>query len=197
MSRPELRLAPTPPPNATEAHADVDARQVARLLHVSAVSVFVADRRNSGLRPAAASHPSARELDAVQTDLHGGPAYAALRDGEVHSTAIDGTADARWPAIAQAMGGSPFAGASAVPVMRNGRAVGVMMIYQRRAIGLSATSSHYALARLLASALVAAAVREEAMRHLQDTIAGLGALLERVDRLTQDGAAEAAAVPRD
>ena len=197
MSRPDLRIASAPPPAAAEAHADVDARQVARLLHVSAVSVFVADRRKSGLHSAGASHPAAREVDAIQTDFHTGPAYAAFRDGEVYSTAIDGAADARWPAFAKAMGGSPFAGASAVPVMRDGRAAGVMMVYQRHAVGLSPTSSRYELARLLASALVATAVREAAMRDLRDTIAGLGALLDRVNRLVQDGTPEVAEIPRD
>ncbi|HZU55990.1 MAG TPA: hypothetical protein VFA06_09010 [Actinocrinis sp.] len=71
------------------------------------------------------------------------------------------------------------------------------MLYSQRAAGLRPTSSHYALARLLASALVAAAVREEAMRDLRDTIAGLGALLDRVNRLVQDGAAGVAEDSRD
>lgn len=188
MSRSDLGIASAPPPAAAEAHADIDAGQVARLLHVSAVSVLIADRNDSGLHLAAASHPSARELDAIQTSLHTGPAYAAFRDGEVCSTAIDGAADSRWPTFAKAMDSSPFAGASAVPAMREGRATGVMMLYQRRVGGLSPASSHYALAKLLASALVAAAVRERAMRNLRDTIAELGVLLDRVNRLAQDGA---------
>ncbi|HZP51306.1 hypothetical protein [Actinocrinis sp.] len=197
MSSPELGIASASPPTAEQAHADVDARQMARLLHVSAVSVFVADRRTGELRSAAASHPAARELDAIQASVHDGPAYAALRDGEALSTAIHGAADARWPVFTKAMDGSSFAGASAVPVMRDGHATGVMMLYSQRAVGLRPTSSHYALARLLASALVAAAVREEAMRDLRDTIAGLGALLDRVNRLVQDGAAGVAAVSQD
>lgn len=195
MSRRDVAIASAPPPAAAEAHADVDARQAARLLHVSAVSVFVVDRHDSRLHPAAASHPSARALDAVQTELASGPAYAAFRDGEVYSAAINGTVDRQWPAFAKAMGGSAFTRASAVPVMRDGRACGVMMIYHRRAIGLSPTSPRYALARLLASALVAAAVREEAMRELRDTITGLGALLDRVDQLVDGGAAKDTAAP--
>lgn len=174
---------------------DADSRRAARLLHVSAVGVLITAADGVALRPAAASHPSARALDALQAGVEAGPAYAALRGATACAAALDDDTRARWPLFARAMERSHFTSVGAVPVMLHGRLAGVLVLYDGDTIRLNPGSHRYALANLLATVLVTTAIREKAMRDLKRTIAELGALLDRVSRMTYGGEARAEPEP--
>lgn len=184
MSGTGLSVASPHRERSSDGHVEANARRIAQLLHVSAVSVFVLDPAGAVLRPMTSSHPAARKLDARQAALRSGPAYEALQDRAICSMTVDADARLRWPLFTQAMARSPFTHCAALPVERAGEPIGVVMLYHGQAIGLSPASRQYTVARLLAKVLVTDAVRAKAMRDLESAIAELGALLERVDRIT-------------
>ncbi len=183
MSGTGLSVASPDRGRSADEHVNANARRIAQLLHVSAVSVLVTDPTGTVLRLVAASHPTARALDARQAALKSGPAYAALQDRVMRSVTVTEDAPLRWPLFTQAMARSPFTHGTALPVMHSDEPVGVVMLYHRQAIRLSPASRQYAVARLLAAALVTEAVREKAMSDLRNAIAELGALVQEVDRI--------------
>src|SRR3984957_1730562 len=100
----------------------------ARLLHVAAVGLLLADPRGE-LRVVAASSEAARLLELLQLEGDQGPCLDCFRSG-LPVTSADLSADDRWPQFADAARLAGFAAVQALPMRLRDQVVGALNLFR-------------------------------------------------------------------
>jgi transcriptional regulator with GAF, ATPase, and Fis domain len=100
----------------------------AELLDVSAVGLLLADPRGE-LRVVAASSEAARLLELFQLQSDEGPCLDCFRSGRP-VTAIELSADQRWPRFAAAAGQAGFTAVQALPMRLREQVIGALNLFR-------------------------------------------------------------------
>jgi GAF domain-containing protein len=142
------------------------------------------------LRDAAASDDGGRLLEVAQLEAEEGPCVESLVY-DVHVATTDVQVDARWPALADRLAGSPVRAVLGVPVHVNGAAVGSLNVYAPQPYewddsDLAALRAVAAVVQHLLAAAVLAGQQERLVTQLRQALdsrlpieRAVGLLMER------------------